>query len=57
MQGLSNTVGIWFEAAVTGGELKPGDDAVEAGFFLLDDLPELAFETDADLISALGADR
>jgi ADP-ribose pyrophosphatase YjhB (NUDIX family) len=47
------TVGIWFEAVVVGGELRAGDDAVEAGFFPLDDLPELAFETDAELIASL----
>jgi 8-oxo-dGTP diphosphatase len=27
------------------GELQPGDDALEAGFFSLDDLPPLAFST------------
>ncbi len=47
------TVGIWFEATVVGGELRAGDDAVEAGFFPLDDLPDLAFETDAGLIRSL----
>jgi ADP-ribose pyrophosphatase YjhB (NUDIX family) len=47
------TVGIWFEATVVGGELRAGDDAVEAGFFPLDDLPDLAFETDAELIRSL----
>lgn len=47
------TVGIWFEATVVGGELQAGDDAVEAGFFALDDLPDLAFETDAALIRSL----
>lgn len=46
------TVGIWFEATVTGGHLAAGDDADEAGFFPLDALPELAFETDAALIES-----
>lgn len=41
------TVGIWFTATVTGGELKPGSDASEAEFFSLDQLPEeMAFPTD-----------
>ncbi len=47
------TVGIWFEATVVGGDLEAGDDAVEAGYFPLDDLPDLAFETDAELIRSL----
>lgn len=45
------TVGIWFEGAVTGGELAPGDDADEVGWFDPSALPELAFETDAELFS------
>ncbi|MFQ5966791.1 MAG: NUDIX domain-containing protein [Acidimicrobiia bacterium] len=49
------TVGIWFEGAVRGGRLAPGDDADEAAFFPLDELPSLAFETDADLLSRLGS--
>jgi len=40
------TVGIWFAGAVTGGRLQAGDDAEEAAFFPLDDLPPMAFETD-----------
>ena len=44
------TVGIWFEGTVTGGTLEAGDDAEEAEFFSLDDLPPLAFETDEELI-------
>lgn len=47
------TVGIWFEATVVGGTLEAGDDAVEASFFDLEDLPPLAFETDAGLIASL----
>lgn len=44
------TVGIWFEGTVVGGELRPGDDAEEARFFALDDLPPLAFETDREFL-------
>lgn len=47
------TVGIWFEASVLGGELKAGDDAVEAGWFPLGDLPDLAFDTDRALLADL----
>lgn len=47
------TVGIWFAGTVIGGRLRPGDDADDAGFFPLEDLPPLAFETDAALVARL----
>jgi ADP-ribose pyrophosphatase YjhB (NUDIX family) len=47
------TIGIWFEGTVVGGELQAGDDADAVAFFPLDDLPPLAFETDAALIEQL----
>lgn len=47
------TVGIWFEGIERGGVLEAGDDAIEVGFFALDDLPELAFETDQALFDSL----
>lgn len=43
------TVGIWFNGVVRGGVAEAGDDAVEVGWFRPDDLPVLAFETDAEL--------
>lgn len=51
------TVGVWFEGTATGGELQAGDDAVDAAFFPLDKLPELAFDTDRALISSIRAER
>ena len=47
------TVGIWFAATVTGGDLKAGDDAIEAGWFPLGELPDLAFDTDRQLLAEL----
>lgn len=47
------TVGIWFDGLVTGGDLKAGDDADEVGWFAIDSLPPLAFETDEALITRL----
>ena len=47
------TVGIWFVGTITGGILEAGDDADDVGYFALDDLPPLAFETDVALLSSL----
>lgn len=47
------TVGIWFEGEVVGGQLRAGDDAAAVGWFALDDLPPLAFETDLALFAQL----
>ena len=51
------TVGIWFRGTVVGGRLLAGDDADDAGFFALDDLPPLAFETDQELFTRLRVGR
>jgi 8-oxo-dGTP diphosphatase len=47
------TVGVWFEGRITGGRLEPGDDADDVGWFALDDLPDLAFPTDVELLERL----
>lgn len=47
------TVGIWFAGVVTGGKLEAGDDADDVGYFALDDLPPLAFDTDVALLGSL----
>ncbi len=47
------TVGIWFAGVANGGELTAGDDADAVGWFALDELPELAFQTDAAYLATL----
>lgn len=47
------SVGIWFEGRIVGGALRAGDDADDVGWFSLDELPELAFETDRELLARL----
>ncbi len=47
------TVGIWFAGRIVGGVPQAGDDAVDIGWFALDDLPDLAFETDTALLQTL----
>ena len=47
------TVGIWFQGTMTGGTLQAGDDAVAADWFMLHELPPMAFDTDLALIAEL----
>lgn len=49
------TVGTWFAGTVKGGELVAGDDADAVGWFPLDELPPLAFETDQALIRTMAS--
>jgi ADP-ribose pyrophosphatase YjhB (NUDIX family) len=42
---------IVYRAEVLGGELAPGDDASEAGYFDLTQLPELAFASTRKIIA------
>jgi ADP-ribose pyrophosphatase YjhB (NUDIX family) len=50
------TVGVWFHGRAIGGTLRAGDDLDQLGYFPLDDLPALAFPTDATVIASLCAD-
>jgi len=44
-----------FEAELVGGTLAAADDALDAGFHALDDLPELAFPSTLDVVQRLVA--
>ena len=46
-----------FEAEVVGGTLQAADDALEARFFALDQLPELAFDSTLDAARRTGRPR
>jgi 8-oxo-dGTP diphosphatase len=50
---LVHTVGIWFEAVIHGGNLQPGDDLSEVGYFSLEQLPPMAFPTDQTVVNML----
>ncbi len=42
-----------FEAVLVGGVLAAADDATDAGFFPLDDLPELGFASTIEIVRTL----
>lgn len=48
-----HTIGVWFEAKVVGGTLQPGDDLDQVAYFALDDIPQLAFPTDVQVVNML----
>jgi ADP-ribose pyrophosphatase YjhB (NUDIX family) len=48
-----HTVGIWFMAEVTGGELQAGDDLDQLAYYNLTDPPPLAFPTDKVVLDML----
>ena len=50
VHGPGASIFILYRARLLGGELHAGDDADAAGFFALDDLPELAFASTRDAI-------
>ena len=42
---------VVYDAQETGGELEAGPEALEVGFFDIEDLPELAFPRDQDVLT------
>lgn len=47
------TVGVWFSGTRLSGEPKAGDDLTEVDFFAWNQIPELAFPTDRQVIDML----
>lgn len=52
-----HTIGIWFEAKVASGAICPGDDLDQVAYFALDDVPQLAFPTDVQVLNMLLEDQ
>jgi 8-oxo-dGTP diphosphatase len=48
-----NTLVVMYEGHVTGGRLKAGDDAEDAGFFSTGDLPPIAFDCQKRILSLI----
>jgi 8-oxo-dGTP diphosphatase len=45
-----NQISLMYLATIRGGELKAGSDCLEAGVFPFDQLPDLCFDTDKEII-------
>ncbi|UCH61585.1 MAG: NUDIX hydrolase [Anaerolineales bacterium] len=48
-----HTVGVWYWGRRRTGNLRPGGDLVQVDFFLLDELPDLKFPTDREVVASL----
>jgi len=48
---------VVYDAQETGGELEAGPEALEVGFFDIEDLPELAFPRDQDVLTKWQASK
>ncbi len=47
------SVGVWYLARIIKGDIQPGDDLCDLGFFPLNNIPPLAFPTDKIVIEQL----
>lgn len=48
-----HTVGVWYRGHRVGGELQAGGDLSRVEFFALDELPNLKFPTDREVVAQL----